>query len=154
MMARILKDFKCAEHGFFEGFYPVCPVGQCVDNIWRVYLKPPAIKSDRTKRADQALNNLASDFKMTDIKSTREGDSQAGYYTRDNEPVPKEARPGDNAIWGGGMNGLTMGSIMSGQAVRPVRDESVGVRPSDVGNLTGPKTASYIPDHENLSIKK
>lgn len=154
MMAKILKDFKCQEHGYFEGYYPVCPVGQCVDNIFRVYLKAPAFKSDRTKNTDKTLTKLASDFKMTDIKSTREGDSQAGYYTRNNQPTPQEPRPGDNAIWGGGMKGLTMNSIISGQAVRPVRDEQVGVRPSDVGNLTGPKTASYIPDHENLSINK
>jgi len=43
---------------------------------------------------------------------------------------------------------------MSGGAVRPVRDESVGFRPQDAGNLTGPKAASYMQDHENLKVDK
>ena len=159
-MARILKDFKCMQHGFFEGYYPQCPQG-CVDDIMRVYLKAPAFKSDRTKRADRALTNLASDFKMTDIKSTREGEAQDGYYTRNNAKRPKEdtaallqQRPGDAAIWGNGFQNLNMQSIMKGNMFKPVKDEAVSVVPQSVGNLTGPKVASYLKDHENLSIKE
>ena len=33
-----------------------------------------------------------------------------------------------------------------------IRGEAVGVNPKDAGNLTGPKAASYIADHENLAI--
>lgn len=153
-MAKILRDYKCEQHGFFEGYYPVCPAGQCVDGVSKVYLKPVGIKSDRTKGTDSTLSKLASDFKMTDIKSTREGENQAGYHTRNNAPVPKEARAGDGAIWGGGFKGVTMPALLSGQFSKPIRDEQVGVNPKDVGNLTGPKTASYIPDHESLAIKK
>jgi hypothetical protein len=143
---RILKDHKCPEHGFFEGYEPVCPQG-CTEGVKVVFLKAPAYKSDRTKNSDKTLTKLAKDFQMTDIKSTREGDNQAGYYTRNN----KEPRPGDSAIWGGGA-GMNMQSILGG-AIRPVRDEAVGVRPNQVGNLTGPRAASYVQDHENLKIK-
>ena len=101
---------------------------------------------------------------MSNVKSTREGENQAGYFTRKNEnkdiqiqsqSVPKkESRPGDAAIWGGGFKGLNMQSVLSGRAIRPVADESVGINPKSAGNLTGPRAASYTADHENLSIKK
>ena len=169
-MARILKDFKCVEHGYFEGYYPQCPKG-CVDDIMRVYLKAPAYKSDRTKKADRTLNNLATDFQMTDIKSAREGEAQNGYYTRNNAKTSKDipaiqqprpgddaiwgnSRPGDAAIWGDGFKNLNMQSIMKGNMFKPVKDEAVSVAPNTVGNLTGPKVASYLKDHENLSIKE
>ena len=158
-MARILKDFKCVEHGYFEGYYPQCPQG-CVDDIMRVYLKAPAYKSDRTKKADRTLNNLASDFQMTDIKSAREGEAQNGYYTRNNAktskdiPAIQQPRPGDAAIWGNGFQNLNMQSIMKGNMFKPIKDEAVSVAPNTVGNLTGPKVASYLKDHENLSIKE
>ena len=147
----VLRDYKCPKHGFFEAFddEPICKVGGCTD-VRVVILKPPGIKSDRTKHADKTLKGLAKEFKMNDIKSTREGEHQSGYHTRN---VPREARPGDAAIWGGNER-MSMAAALGGQIARPVRDESVGVRPRDVGNLTGPKTASYIPDHENLQIKK
>jgi hypothetical protein len=155
---RILKDHKCPEHGYFESYVPECPHG-CTEGIKVVFLKAPGLKSDKTKKNDQTLKNLASDFQMSNIKSTREGENQAGYYTRnlqapkEVQQAMKEARPGDAAIWGGGMKGLNMQSILTGGAARPVRDESVGFNPKDVGNLTGPKAASYIPDHEGLKIK-
>ena len=32
----VLNDYKCAEHGFFEGFEPVCPDG-CTENVHVVF---------------------------------------------------------------------------------------------------------------------
>jgi hypothetical protein len=64
---------------------------------------------------------------------------------------PKEARLGDQVIWGGGGN-INMKSVMGGQ-FKPVRDEMVSINPKSAGNLTGPKAASYIADHENLQVK-
>lgn len=154
-MAKILRDYKCETHGFFENWVPVCPAG-CEEDIKQVYLRAPSIGSARTKGIDKTLTGLAKDFGMTDIKSSREGDYQAGFYNRNNskpEPeAPKEPRSGDQAIWGGD-NRFNMGNLLKGGVVRPVRDEAVGVRPQDVGNLTGPKAGSFIPDHENLKVK-
>ena len=110
---------------------------------------------------------------MTDVKSTREGENQAGFFTRKNKTSkrqlekeakiaaerPREPRPGDAAIWGGG-GGMDMKSALSGRFNRPVgpqlgkETEVVSVMPKSMGNLTGPKAASYVADHENLSIKK
>lgn len=155
-MAKILRDYKCAKHGYFESFDAKCPMKACEEEVMVVFLQPPGLMSDKTKGNDKRLNQLAMDFNMTDIKSTREGESQDGYFTRNNGPEPeqpREPRPGDAAIWGG--NGaLSMQSLLAGRAVRPVRDEPVGIKPQEVGNLTGPRTGSYVADHENLSIGK
>jgi hypothetical protein len=155
----VVHDYKCPKHGFFEAREAVCPQG-CKEGVKIVYLKAPSLMSPKTRRTDKTVKNLAKDFDMTNIKSTKEGESQTGYYTRKNktkaEPAaaPREPRPGDAAIWGGGPRGLDMASILSGRAIRSVAGESVGINPKDVGNLTGPKAASYIADHENLTLKK
>lgn len=152
-MAKILRDYKCEDHGYFEGYHPSCPVEDCEGEVYVVLLKAPGIISDRTKTADSTLKGLASEYKMTDIKSTREGETQSGYYTRNNAPEPerREPRPGDSAIWGSAGN-YNMKSIMGG-AIKPVRDEAVSFNPKAAGNLTGPKAASYISDHQNLKIE-
>ena len=163
----VLKDYHCTEHGYFEGWEDRCPMKGCHGDVSVVFLRPVAIKSERTKRSDAALEGMAKEFQMTDIKSTREGEHQTGYLKRNNtqDDVQRELeleaaqaaeqrqpRPGDAAIWGGGGN-MSLKSVIQGQ-FQPVKDEAVSVLPSSVGNLTGPKTASYIADHENLQIKK
>jgi len=145
----VKRDYKCESHGFFEAWEPVCPHG-CFEGIMIVHLQAPALMSDRTKGTDGTLKGLAKDFDMTNLKSTREGEHQEGYLTRNNQPPPRQSPNG--VIWGGGA-GYNMASVMSGQAVRSVRGESVGFNPKDAGRLTGPKPASYIADHENLKIK-
>lgn len=160
----VLKDYHCSEHGYFEGWEEKCPIKGCQGAVSVVFLQPVSIKSERTKKADKTLKGLAQDFGMTDIKSTKEGEHQSGYIKRNNKQsekqrqleleaaAAKEARPGDAAIWGGA-GGMSLQSVMGGQ-FKPIRDESVSVVPKSVGNLTGPKAASYIADHENLTIKK
>ena len=145
----VKRDYKCEAHGFFEAWEAQCPHG-CLDGIMIVHLQAPNYMSDRTKGADSTLKGLAKEFDMTNIKSTREGEMQSGYLTRNNQPPPQQAPNG--VLWGGGA-GYNMASVMSGQAIRSVKGESVGFNPKDAGNLQGPKPASYIADHENLKIK-
>lgn len=160
----VLHDYFCSEHGIFEAWEAKCPMKICKGEISQVFLKPVGLKSDKTKSTDKNLQNLALDFGMTDIKSTREGEHQSGYLTRNNKTNErefqeaaaamqgKESRPGDSVMWGGGGN-INMNSVLKGQ-FKPVRDETVGVNPKATGNLTGPRAASYIADHENLKINK
>jgi hypothetical protein len=138
----------------------------CVDEVAIVYLQPVGLVSDGTKKNDRTIKQLAMDFDMTNIKSTREGENQSGFFTRKNKTSkkqlekeaaiasqrPREPRPGDSAIWGGD-NRYSLGNVIKGGAVRSVMGESVGMNPRDAGNLTGPKAASYIADHENLKMK-
>lgn len=152
----VLNDYKCDTHGYFEGFEAQCPMKQCSSEVSLVFLKPVGLKSDTTKHNDKTIKQLAMDFKMTDVKSVREGESQSGYLTRDNKPAPeapREQRPGDSVMWGNKGGKWDLGSLVKGKTFAPIKDEPVGVMPSQVGNLTAPKTASYIADHENLKVK-
>ena len=171
-MMGVLKDFKCSEHGFFESTEPICPEG-CTDGIHVVFLQAPLFKSDKTKAADSHLNSLASQFNMSDIKSTREGESQSGYLLKNNkysqkeyaeaeahlaakQETQREARPGDAAIWGSSFNNLNMSNILSGRAVQSVRGESVGMTPNQAGITQGPRIdpRATMRDPDNLTIKK
>ena len=123
--------------------------------------------SDKTKRNDKNINQLAIDFRMSNIKSTKAGENQQGFFTRNNKTSAKEIqkereavaqqrrepRPGDAALWGN-KSGMNMQQVLRGGAFRSVAGESVGINPKDAGNLTGPRIASYTADHENLKIKK
>ena len=145
----------------------------CSEEVYVVFLQAPGLLSDSTKKNDKNIKQLAMEFDMTDVKSTREGENQAGFFTRKNKTSkrqlekeaklaaerPREPRPGDAAIWGGG-GGMDMKSALSGRFNRPVgpqlgkETEVVSVIPKSMGNLTGPKAASYIQDHQNLTIPK
>jgi len=89
-MARILRDYKCQEHGFFEGFEPNCPEGCGDELVLQVFLKSPGFVSTKSKATDKNLQSLATEFGMSDIKSTRTGENQAGYLTRNNKFSEKE----------------------------------------------------------------
>jgi hypothetical protein len=142
----------------------------CKATISIIHLKPVGTRSAKTAKTDKTLQNLALDFEMTDIKSTKEGEHQTGYLSRNNKlskkeyaeataasehfenQKKKEGSPGDAAIWGNGGN-ISMKSVLGGQ-FKSLKGEPVGINPKEAGNLTGPKPASYYADHENLSIPK
>ena len=159
----VTHDYKCAEHGYFEARKPICPEG-CKDGVMLVFLQAPGTISSKTRHTDKTAKQLAVDFGMTNIKTTREGENQSGYYKRKNTTPDaevhsqnvdnREPRPGDSAVWGGGFQNLNMKSILSGRAVRSIHGESVGMNPKEAGNLTGPKAASYLQDQDNLKITK
>lgn len=145
----VTHDYHCPKHGYFENTEPRCLKKRCQEEVMMVFLQAPAIGSSRTSGIDKTAKQLAIDFNMTDIKTTREGESQQGYLTRNNN---REPRPGDAAIWGGSSR-FDMKSALMGRYAKPVRDEPTGVHPKSVGNLKGPVAASYIADHENLAVK-
>ena len=165
----ILRDYKCSEHGYFESFEPICPTGGCTDGISVVMLQAPSTISAKTKATDGHVEQLALSFGMSDIKSTREGESQAGYLLKKNKFSQEEyrqaeqhlmqktvnnPRPRDAAIWGDGGR-FSMQNIISGNAIRSTQGESVGILPKDVGIMKGPKVdqKAVFKDHENLKIK-
>jgi hypothetical protein len=180
----VLNDYKCPKHGYFEARKAQCPMKDCHEEVMVVFLQAPNLVGARTKAADKQLKQLAIEFDMSDIKSTREGENQAGYLKRKNKftekeyadaekyatrkkgvdkdklkPAipegPKEARPGDSAIWGGGFQGMNMQSLLGGM-IKPIRDEAVGLTPGQAGIKTGPTTlpGGTMRDPDNLQIKK
>lgn len=159
----VLHDYKCSVHGYFENTEASCVEVGCDGEVMLVFLQAPAMLGEKTKSADKTINQLAMDFGMTNMRSARAGESQQGYYTRKNtqptaevqtQNIPREPQPRDAAVWGGGMRGINMGSLLNGTAVRSVRGESVGINPKEAGNLTGPRAASFTADHQNLKIDK
>ena len=147
----ILKDYKCELHGYFESGEPRCPEG-CTVDIYVVHLQAPGLKSDTTKNVDKTVQGLADDFKMTDVKSTREGEYQSGYHTRNNSKESKRAGADNGVMWGNAGN-MSMQNILRGNMFKSVAGEQVSITPSEIGSFNKPKTASYIQDHENLKVK-
>lgn len=162
----VLKDYCCPKHGEFESREAKCPMKGCETDVYVLFKKAPSFKSDKTKSTDKNLKQLAIDYDMTDIKSTREGEHQSGYLKRKNKLSDKKfaeataameaqqkqgPRPGDQAIWGGG-GSINMKSVLSGQ-FKSIADEPVGINPKAAGNLTGPRAGVIMNDHENLQVK-
>ena len=183
----VVNDYKCPKHGYFESRKAQCPMKDCHEEVFVVFLQAPNFISEKTKFTDKSTKQLAIEFDMSDIKTTREGENQSGYLTRKNKfsekeyeqaekyatrkkvvnkdklskplPVvekPKEARPGDAAVWGGGFQGMNLQSVLAGRFAKPVRDEAVGLTPSQAGIKTGPVTdpRATMRDPDNLQIKK
>ena len=147
-MGKVINDYKCDVHGFFEAREAKCPHG--CDTVQLVFLQPVGLKSDRTKNNDKNLKQLASDFQMTDIKSVREGEAQPRRFQ---DPVmPSQAQQqNENPFavkWG---NPNSIGNYNT----RSINGENVNglSQVKSSANLRGPKAASYIADHQNLQIK-
>jgi hypothetical protein len=135
----VLNDYKCPAHGYFEGKEPVCPHG-CTD-VQVVFLQPVGVTSDRTKGSDKTLKQLALDFKMSDVKSVKDGEAQPPRFAKQNNPfAPRWGSPGD-------LSGFNLRSVAGEQVsgIQAVKGES---------RLTGPKIGSYVADHQNLKIDK
>jgi len=191
----VVNDFHCAKHGYFESRTPKCPMKGCNEEVMVVFLQAPNLVSAKTRFTDKSTKQLAMEFGMSDIKTTREGEHQEGFLAKKNKftekeyadaekfatrkkgvdkdklkrqvptpqaEAPREARPGDSAVWGGGMKGMNMQSILAGQFSKPVgpslgkEPEAAGLTPSQAGINSGPRVdpSSTLRDPENLQIKK
>jgi hypothetical protein len=164
----VLHDYHCEKHGYFESRVAKCPMKGCNEEVLQVFLQAPSIISAKTKFTDKSTKQLAMEFGMSDIKTTREGEHQEGFLTKKNKftekeysdaekfatrkrgvnkdklkpvvpPVQTEARPGDSAIWGGGFQGMNMQSVLAGRFGQPVNGEQVGLTPAQAGINSGPK---------------
>ena len=167
----------------------------CHEEVMVVFLQAPNLVSAKTRFTDKSTKQLAIEFGMSDIKSTREGEHQEGFLAKKNkftekeyadaekfatrkkgvnkdrikptapqapQEGPREARPGDSAVWGGGMQGMNMQSILAGRFSQPVgpslgkEAEPTNFAPSQAGIKTGPVTlpGGTLRDPQNLQIKK
>lgn len=137
----VLNDYKCPAHGFFESREAVCPHG-CTD-VQVVFLQPVGMTSDRTKGSDKTLKQLALDFKMSDVKSVKEGEAQPPRFAnqKPNNPfAPRWGSPGD-------LGGFNLRSVNGEQVsgIQAVKGEQ---------RLSGPRIGSYVADHQNLKLDK
>jgi hypothetical protein len=137
----ILSDYRCFAHGIFEGWEAKCPHGCSGEFVEKVFLKPVGMMSDKTRHNDSTMKSLASDYGMTDIKSTREGEAQPSRFNQQKNPYavqwadPKSIGSYNTTpIAGETTNGLQLGKETG--LINPLRPNSV------------------IKDHENLQIEK
>ena len=152
----IMRDYKCPRHGYFTAWEPMCHEG-CTD-VAQVILRAPTMRDSvvggRSKRNDSNIKQLAKDFGMTNIKSTREGEFQDGYLTRNNAPepdMPPQSRPGDAVMWGNAGR-FSMEGMLGGM-IKPVKDEQVGFSPKDA-NLPSKLPTVVHANDPTLKIEK
>lgn len=70
----ILKEFVCAAHGDFDAFEAKCPHGCSGRFVRREIRTAPAIRHGGTRNIDNLTQQLADDFRLTDL-SNRDGES-------------------------------------------------------------------------------
>jgi hypothetical protein len=141
----ILRVYLCPKHGVSECFddEPRCRIKRCKADLQEM-IASPAIIHRSTKRTDATVAQLAADYKMTDVKSTREGEAQKGGEQK-----------GKGVLWGQ-MGKVGLDQIVKGGPPRPIHDEPVGLQRREMGTLTGPLDRGVIVrrDHENLKVDK
>lgn len=72
----VLHNYECAAHGVYESSAgPKCPYG-CAKAFQRlVFLQAPGTRSQKTKFIDRETRALAAQYRMTNIKSSPDGES-------------------------------------------------------------------------------
>jgi hypothetical protein len=96
----ITREFRCAAHGPFESkrTNPKCPRGCSARFVSQEFRTPPAI-GGVARHVDRELNHLASDYRLTDIRNSPEGDSVMTTLRKGRNWAPswgdvKHAEPG------------------------------------------------------------
>jgi hypothetical protein len=100
----VLKEFSCAAHGEFEEMVngdeiPPCPYGCTPRIVKREIRQAPASRSVRTSNKDKLTQDLADQYKLTNIKI----DKHDGKSVMEN--LRKGEKAGDfGAYWGQNVN--------------------------------------------------
>jgi hypothetical protein len=58
----VLKDYKCDKHGYFESREAKCPMKNCSEEVYVVFLQAPGLMSDSTKKNDQHGQAISDGF--------------------------------------------------------------------------------------------
>jgi hypothetical protein len=69
----VMKEYVCAAHGEFEARTPKCPRGCSSRFVRQEFRTAPAARSGRTKLLDKEMRNLATDYRLPDIRVTEPG---------------------------------------------------------------------------------
>jgi hypothetical protein len=69
----VVKEYRCAAHGPFEGTEQACPYGCPPRFVVREFRSAPAFQAKRTRNIDGTLRGIASDFGLTDMKNDPKG---------------------------------------------------------------------------------
>jgi hypothetical protein len=86
----VLKEYRCAAHGPFEDFAPMCPYG-CPDVFVKQEIRtaPAARRPGTMKFIDEQLKGIANDYGVTDLKT----DPKANLSALDHQRRKTEHKP-------------------------------------------------------------
>lgn len=74
----VIKEWRCAAHGDFEGSHPICPALGCMsESVERVFLTAPAQRSgnDATARFDAGIKRTVDGMRLGNLRSARPGET-------------------------------------------------------------------------------
>jgi hypothetical protein len=89
----VLKEFRCAAHGPFEGFEAKCPRGCSPRFVVREFRSAPAFKSAKTKHVDRQFRAIAKEFGLTNLKNDPKSGTSVMQELRKGVKTPAEASP-------------------------------------------------------------
>jgi hypothetical protein len=124
----VIKEFKCAAHGYFEGSHAICPEFGCASvSVERVFLTPNRIGKEIHKRSYEGMRKSAEMYGISDWKTARAGETSFKGRGQD-------APLGTEVLWGNEaaakMGGVTFAQQMAAAAKplaveRPLTDPYV-----------------------------
>lgn len=72
----VIKEWKCAKHGHFEGTHAICPEMGCIsENVERVFLTPVSVSAGKYARFDKGLRRTSEMMGIPNWKTAREGET-------------------------------------------------------------------------------
>jgi hypothetical protein len=77
----VLKEWRCATHGEFEGSHPICPHQPCrSESVVQEFRTPPKIGTQMSRRHALGLQRTADLYGLTDLRTVREGEISKPTY--------------------------------------------------------------------------
>jgi hypothetical protein len=119
----ILREFRCLAHGPFEAFEPECPHGCSARFVAQEIRTAPGLKSAATKVADREIGNLAKSYGMTNIPTSRDGESVMDAVRRGKQMAP---------TWGEVEHNAPGWSQREGETAKTFNPQAIGAQPDNV----------------------
>jgi hypothetical protein len=134
-MAAPLKEFVCAAHGPFEARDAKCPHGCSKRFVRQEFRTPVGTRSPGTKGLDREIRQLATDYRLPDIRTSDNGQSVMQNLRKNPTHAPswgnvEHAAPGfsSRGEQAKTFNPGSMG-VQGSNAVQPLKPIFSGPRP-------------------------
>lgn len=113
----VIKEYRCAEHGEFEGSHPICPAERCDSSlVMQEFRTPPKIGTGMVRRHEKGIRRTAEIYGLSDLRTAREGEISKPAY---------QSEYGTELCWGQQVQ-EKMGqsfSMLANQAAKPSGDQ-------------------------------
>ena len=124
----IMKEWKCALHGAFDGTHPICPEMGCMsEHVEREFRTAPAYHNGLTARTDRGLRKSADMMGISNWKSARMGESSFAGRGVD-APLGTEVLWGNEVAKHPAMAGRSFAQLATA-AAQPLDARQLGITP-------------------------